>query len=407
MKIIVAQLGARMHYAVPDILNGYGYLSNFYTDIVSNTGWVRALNLVSDSLLPGALRRLKARKLPQNLISRTSTFPIFGLRYAYKRSKALTLSNNTSADLWAGKTFNKLILNTNLNNIDGLYLYNSAALELMTYAKSHGITCILEQTIAPKEIEIELLRQEHERFPGWQEPLENDEYLDSFIERERNEAILADYIICGSEFVRDSLVTTGVSQEKCYVVPYGVSVTNNYQDRTFSTNRPLRVLVAGEVGLRKGSPYVLEVAKRLIGKVQIRMVGTINILPDAKKELEKYVELSGIIPRDRMAKQYQWADVFFLPSVCEGSATVTYEALVAGLPVICTYNTGSIVQNGYNGFVHDQGDVDGMVQTLFKLSEDKSLLKSIYSNIQVSSKNATTEAYKDRLINTIDTFIFG
>ena len=39
MKILVAQLGARMHYAVPRILEAQGLLSHFYTDtLVSNKG---------------------------------------------------------------------------------------------------------------------------------------------------------------------------------------------------------------------------------------------------------------------------------------------------------------------------------------------------------------------------------
>ena len=44
---------------------------------------------------------------------------------------------------------------------------------------------------------------------------------------------------------------------------------------------PLRVLTVGAVGLRKGSPYVLEVARALQGVAQFRMVGSIGITAEA------------------------------------------------------------------------------------------------------------------------------
>jgi glycosyltransferase involved in cell wall biosynthesis len=43
--------------------------------------------------------------------------------------------------------------------------------------------------------------------------------------------------------------------------------------------------------------------------------------------------------------------VFFLPSICEGSAMVTYEALNWKLPIITTNNAGYVVRNGVDGFL--------------------------------------------------------
>src|SRR5208283_380502 len=109
---------------------------------------------------------------------------------------------------------------------------------------------------------------------------------------------------------------------------------------------PLRVLTVGTVGLRKGSPYVLEAAKQLTGKAVFRMVGGIGVTREAETQLREHLELTGAVSRNEIAKHFEWADVFLLPSICEGSATVTYEALAHGLPVICTPNTGSVVRDG-------------------------------------------------------------
>ena len=62
------------------------------------------------------------------------------------------------------------------------------------------------------------------------------------------------------------------------------------------------------------------------------------------------MELAGPVPRSVVAEHYAWADVFLLPSVCEGSATATYEAIASGIPVICTPNAGSVIEDGRQGF---------------------------------------------------------
>jgi len=54
----------------------------------------------------------------------------------------------------------------------------------------------------------------------------------------------------------------------------------------------------------------------------------------------------GRVPRDRIHEEFQTADLFVLPTLAEGSAEVTYEALAAGLPVITTKSAGSVVRDG-------------------------------------------------------------
>ena len=52
-------------------------------------------------------------------------------------------------------------------------------------------------------------------------------------------------------------------------------------------------LTVGSVGLRKGMPYILEVAQRLKGQAKFRVVGSIDITSEARYLLEKQVELVG------------------------------------------------------------------------------------------------------------------
>ena len=54
------------------------------------------------------------------------------------------------------------------------------------------------------------------------------------------------------------------------------------------------------------------------------------------------------------------ADVFVFPSLFEGSAVVTYEALACGLPGIVTAEAGSVVRDGVDGLIVPARDVEAL-----------------------------------------------
>src|SRR5439155_1566699 len=114
----------------------------------------------------------------------------------------------------------------------------------------------------------------------------------------------------------------------------------------------------------KGVAYAAETARVLDGIVEFRWVGPIRLLSNAQNQVRSYLQLIGAVPRNLIQPHFDWADVFFLPSVCEGSATVTYEALMSGLPVVTTPNSGSVVIDGINGFIVAASDTQAMVERI-------------------------------------------
>jgi glycosyltransferase involved in cell wall biosynthesis len=130
-------------------------------------------------------------------------------------------------------------------------------------------------------------------------------------------------------------------------------------------------LFAGTVGLRKGVPYLLEALRSLQGKIpfECKIAGTSEIAPDKLAQYRDVADFLGRVPRSQMNELYQWADVFVLPSICEGSAMVTYEALLSGLPVITTYNAGSLVRDGIDGYIVKIRDVEAIRDRLIQLYE--------------------------------------
>jgi glycosyltransferase involved in cell wall biosynthesis len=258
----------------------------------------------------------------------------------------------------------------------------------------------MEQTIVPAGIEDTLLHVEQSDYSGWESPRGDDSYRSDLQERERMEWGTADLILCGSEFVRDGIVASGGPAERCCVVPYGVRSTGVAPRRNFDRG-PLRALTVGTVGLRKGAPYVLAAARSLKGRVEFRMAGQIGVTGYARALLSQHVTLLGAVPRSEIQLSYECADVFLLPSICEGSATVCYEALAAGLPVITTPNAGSVVRDGIDGFIVPIRDPEAIAEKLELLVRDHERLIWMSANAIARSGEYTLEKYGERLLAAI------
>jgi glycosyltransferase involved in cell wall biosynthesis len=386
-----------MHYAVPRLLHQAGRLEQLYTDSCAMKGWPRTLKFLPASLRTAGMRRLQDRTPLGVPRSRITAFTTFGCEYARRLTRATTPSDITALLLWAGRTFCEKITQGGLREAAAVYAFNNAALELLQHARERGRVALMEQTIAPKQIECDWLRDEHEKFPDWEPTPAPDHFLDEFIAREADEWQAADVIICGSEFVREGIAQCGGPVHRCKVVPYGVDSFFQAAERR-PRHGPLRILTVGEIGLRKGSPYVLAAARQLRYRVTFRMIGQIKGRPETVAQLREAVELTGPVPRSEILAHFQWADVFLLPSLCEGSATVAYEALACGLPVITTPNTGTVVRDGVEGFIVPARDVDGIVQSLEKLVDDRNLLREMSEKAKRRSTEFDFSVYQKKLL---------
>ncbi|MGB7293158.1 MAG: glycosyltransferase family 4 protein [Thermodesulfobacteriota bacterium] len=402
-KIDVAMLGARMHYALPKLFHEAGMLGKFYTDIyLGNKPWLeRLLNVIpSNSKI---LQKLSARRETAIPPEKVVSFDILGLSYWWRQNRSADFCQLTRVFAHSARTFDEMIIRHGLNGAKAIYGFNSASLELFEFAKDKGITCILEQTIAPQKIQRQLVLEEIERWQGWQpDPgvlLEDD----PLSEREEKEWELADLILAGSQFVVDGLTECGVSREKCKVVQYGVSLEKfKPASKGPLSNRPLRVLFVGEVGLRKGVPYLLEALKLLDSRsIEARFAGRISLMEGMIKQYRRCADFLGAVPRNQIGRLYNWADVLVIPSICEGSATVTYEALASGIPVITTPNTGSFVDEGLDGHIVSVCDAEAIARFLESYISKPELLYEEQKAAVSRREKVGLKAYGRRLLETI------
>jgi glycosyltransferase involved in cell wall biosynthesis len=95
--------------------------------------------------------------------------------------------------------------------------------------------------------------------------------------------------------------------------------------------------------------------------------------------------------------------VFLLPSLCEGSAAVTYEAMMAGLPVVCTENAGSIIINEKSGFIVPVLDPVSIADSLLRLQNSPELLSKLSEFAHNHSTSVCLSGYSQRLVSALET----
>lgn len=404
-SVKVVQLGARRHYAVPRILHAAGMLDMLYVDTCAAKGIPWLLGRILPGLRTGPLRRLLDR-VPEDIpASRIRAFDSFGLQFFVRQRFERNPADEARTFVWAGRKLCEHAIRSfdegpgsASSGADVYYGYHGSALELLRYARERGKTGIVDQCIAPYRIARELIRDESERHPEWAVTAESGEAGVRYADREEEEWREASLVLCGSEFVRDGVIARGGPVDRLAVVAYGTDPQFAAARRPRPQGGPLRVLTVGEVGVRKGSPYVLEAAKQMGARAVFRMVGAIGVGPRIERDLREHVELTGVVPRSEVLDHYAWADVLLLPSLCEGSAGATYEALAAGLPVITTTHTGSLVRDGEDGFLVPIRDAESIVERLGRLIEAPELHRQLSRGAEARLEEVTIPGYADRLI---------
>jgi len=299
----------------------------------------------------------------------------------------------------AGERFCQCIIRHGLGDCNAVYTTNTQGLALLVHARKTGLRTFMEQTIAPYSIEAKLLNEEQQHFPDWETPVEQaGETGAAYADLECQEWANSDRILCGSEFVRDSIRTAGGPAARCVVVPYGFDFADRKSEIiNQKSGGPLRVLTVGTVCLRKGLAYVAQAAEALQGQMNFRVVGPCRLQGAGLDRLRSVVELVGPVPRSEVLGHFKWADVFLLPSLCEGSATVCYEAMAMGLPVICTPNAGSVVRDGEDGFIVPVSNAEAIVEKLLQLDRDRDLLLAMSIAAAARAGYFSMESYTHRL----------
>ena len=313
-----------------------------------------------------------------------------GLRKAavYDKSRRVAYWHNNLYDRWASHQ---------IEHCDIFHGWGGFCLKTLQQAKEMGKTTIVERASTHISYQAMLLKEEYNR---WGLTYRQSEATTLRAEQEFE---LADFILIPSDFVRKSFLEKGFPKTKLIQIPFGVDL-NQFTPAKKQTNRPFRALFVGQVSLRKGIMDLLQAWQALNWKnAELLVVGQVD--QEIKSLLRPYQNLTNIrwinyTPNP--VQLFQQADIFVFPSIEEGSALVTYEAMACGLPIITTPNSGSIVRNEVDGIIIPIRNVEVLARSLELMRSNPQQRMNMGQAARTLVQNYSWEIYGDHLATIVN-----
>lgn len=271
-------------------------------------------------------------------------------------------------DLFIAQSFARSLA-AHLPQADVLVGWSGASLEAIAPAQAQGMKVVLERGSTHMTHQTEILRDAHARFGlDWHA---TDPRL---IERELAEYQQADLICTGCSHARQTFIDRGIDPGKVAVNPYGVDLS---QFSPAAGERRKRILFAGQVGLRKGVPWLIEAFRTLPPDWELHLAGPLEPGFDAvlrRHDLTRII-LRGPLSRADLAREYRQAAIFCLPSIEEGFGMVILQAMASGCAVIASTATGGpdAGENGRDLLLVPPADTPALTQALSRLVHDSLL----------------------------------
>ncbi len=364
MKVIQVCINRSHHFNLARQLNKHNNLDLFYT------GYPKFKLKDEEYIPPYKVKSIPYFQTPFMFFDRYQLWPYEELR------NQISFLAHQNLD-W--------VVKNNLKEAVILISYCGAGFYSFKLNKELGGINICDKGSTHIEFQDEILREEFlrygKRFKG---------VYKKRIIKEVEEYEICDFITVPSKFVFNSFIKKGIAKEKLKLIPYGARISRfkprikEKNDNLDTKNKNFTILFVGKFGARKGAIDILEAFKRFNhpNKTLI-IIGTIS--NEAKNLFKNYdtskIKFLGTIRNHLIVDYYQKSNVLLIPSIEEGSAIVTLEALACGCPVIATPNAGSEhIENGINGFIVPIHSPDEICECLYRIADSKQLQEKLEIN---------------------------
>jgi len=351
----------------------YSFPHKLGADRICNTAWqqVNGLAAADANLLvfPGVLHK----DLPVG-VTIQPTLAIGKLRISYK----LVGSMRACAlhDYIVSRRIEKL-----KGQIDIIHTWPSGALQTLKTATRLGIPTVLERPNAHTRFAMEVVQKECERL-GVSLPADHEHaYREDVLRREEAEFLLADRLLCPSDFVVRTFLEQGFPREKLVRHQYGFDEKRFYPGNMQSDRKNgLTMLFVGVCAVRKGVHYALEAWLRSPAHKDGKFLIAGEFLPEYAEKLSSMLShptVQVLGHRTDVPELMRKSDILVLPSIEEGSALVTSEARGSGCVLLVSEGAGAICRHMENALVHSVGDVKALSEHITMLHEDRALLERL------------------------------
>lgn len=263
-----------------------------------------------------------------------------------------------------------------IQNADIIHLFYHSR-PLLDYAKSLGKTVIVEAFTNPRAIEqmqIDGIQLDYPNFHANKEEIYCYENCD--------------FLISPSAWVSSTFKNSSL-KGKLVEIPYGV---DTYHKKSLTKNPKIKFCFAGGIKRTKGVLELLEAARELYvdypDKFELHLYG--RIYQELKKEIAPfyldYIYFHGY--ENDIYKIYDDKDVYVFPSYFEGSSKTVLEAMAFGLPIVTTFNSGSLAQHDKNGYIVEVTSAAELFKAMRKFLKEPDLIKTMgEESLKIANEN--------------------
>ncbi|HEX7908859.1 MAG TPA: glycosyltransferase [Paraburkholderia sp.] len=203
-------------------------------------------------------------------------------------------------------------------------------------------------------------------------------------------------MLCVSEFIRNRAIEYGFPESRLETHYIGID-SHSFSPAQWEKQPRKRILHVARLVEKKGTHYLLEafgeLRKRGFDDVQLDIVGDGPLRSRLEQQasrlqLGEHVRFWGGQPWRKVIDLMSGAYAFCLPSITarsgdsEGLPMVLLEAAAKHLPTVATRHGGipELIEDGENGLLVDERDVNGLVQALGTLLVDATLHTHLAAN---------------------------
>jgi starch synthase len=282
-----------------------------------------------------------------------------------------------------------------------VYGFLGASEQTFVAAQRRGIATVLDVPIVLDALEV--IKQENAVRGQFDTPTGLSHV------RMRREIMTADWVVVPSKAVAQSVATVDTAHPGISIVPFGVDVDRFAPSaRRNTVPGRLNVLFAGRLEPRKGVHFLIDAWRHAPADWNLELAGPAGPAQYVRSLRENYttnVSELGNLTQSELAEFLRKGDVFVFPSLAEGSALVTYQALASGLPCIVTAEAGSVVRDGVEGFVVPARDSAAITATLDLLARDQKLRERMARAARARAESFTWNHYHAALIEVLEQIV--
>jgi starch synthase len=320
------------------------------------------------------------------------------------RPAGLTSQINWYDVLFGGHDF--IVSRTLRTDLNAVYAYEDGARRTFEAARRNGAATIYELPLgyyAGVAYELNYARTRWPNVhpvvccePQWKQA------------RKDAELRLADVVVVASEWARTSLRFSEVRDKAAIVkIPYGTPA-DRIDPRKQSPNGQFTVLFAGQLGLRKGVPHLIDAWEKLgLKDAQLLLAGSMNLPQDYINEHAASFEYLGARPRGELIELMKKVDLLAFPSLADGFGLVIGEAMACGVPVLTTRNTGGpeMISDEVEGWCVQAHSTDPLIERIEWAYSHRDALFEMGRRARQRAERWTWADYRRKLIIELSPYL--